>query len=76
MAPEDQPSNEESFDEIFERLGWEAMEGYDHKTAPVVQSLGRYPDWEMTCPYCGRVNEYGYPACDPVLPRICQGGEE
>lgn len=36
--------------------------------------LARVPDWQPRCPHCGKPNEYGYNMCDPVLPRICQGG--
>ena len=34
------------------------------------------PDWVARCPYCDTANEYGYVMCDPVLPRICQNGDD
>lgn len=31
--------------------------------------------WVPRCPHCDRANEYGYPMCDPVHPRMCAGGD-
>lgn len=49
------------------------------KTSVGVSSAERKPkqiDYDVNCPYCGRVNPYDYTSCDPVLPRICQGDQE
>ncbi|KAK5169914.1 uncharacterized protein LTR77_005892 [Saxophila tyrrhenica] len=38
-------------------------------------SPGKRLEYQPCCPYCGRMNAYDYWCCDPVMPRVCQGGD-
>lgn len=50
--------------------------GADPPSGPSNTSTGsRYHSWVPQCPHCDRANEYGYPMCDPVHPRMCAGGD-
>lgn len=42
----------------------------DLPNTPTSHTLG----WVPRCPHCDTPNEYDRVMCDPVLPRMCQGG--
>lgn len=76
---EDEYINDDEFNKMTDEIMKEYLEGIDRAantlTASTSTNVPSAPDWTPQCPWCGKANEEGMTMCDPVHPRICQGGD-
>jgi hypothetical protein len=89
-SPNETPSTDANLTAANSGLKTEGVEVITADTSPRADNLpidsskgskenaiaSHTPDWVPRCPHCGTANEYGQVMCDPVLPRVCQGGDD
>lgn len=70
-------TREQQLDRERERLTWEYVNKFEEGKGPDFDwEKSRSPNWLPECPWCGRANENEHKMCDPVHPRMCEGGDD